>query len=81
MSLFKKVLEVGAQAYCVPHSQRQWIQQYLTLLSANRDIDQEKAWRLELILNSDPSEQSSNKLPSRARSNGFNDLPPAIGDN
>lgn len=54
LSQLKKTLEVGCQARCVPHSQKQWIQQYLTLLSRDRSRDQEKALRLELT----PSENA-----------------------
>ncbi|KAL8828127.1 MAG: hypothetical protein Q9191_002774 [Dirinaria sp. TL-2023a] len=48
MSQLKKTLEVASQARGVPRSQKQWMQQYLTLLSRNRSQDQEKASRLEL---------------------------------
>ena len=49
MSHFKNTLEVGSQAYCIPYSQRQWMQQYLTLLSRDQREDQEKALNLELV--------------------------------
>jgi len=80
MSQLKKCLEAGSQAYCVPHSQRQWMQQYLTLLSTNRTADQEKALRLELTLNAAES-QSSDKRQLQLRGKGYKDLPPPIRDN
>ena len=48
MSQLKETLVVGSQTYCIPHSQKQWMQQYLTLLSKDRRADQIKALRLEL---------------------------------
>ena len=57
MSQLKKTLEVGSQARGVPRSQKQWMQQYLTLLSRNRSHDQERASRLELTSIGDNQEE------------------------
>ena len=35
MSQLLPPLIVGSQVYCIPHSQRQWLQQYMTMLSKN----------------------------------------------
>lgn len=70
MSQLKKCLEAGSQAYCVPRSQRQWMQQYLTLLSTNRTADQERALRLELTLNAAESYSGDES------SKGFKNIPP-----
>ncbi len=80
MSQLKKCLEAGSQAYCVPRSQRQWMQQYLTLLSTNRTADQEKALRLELTLNAAES-QSADKHQLQMGIKGFKNVPPPICDN
>lgn len=48
MSLLKNNLEVASRASCIPLGQRQWLQQYQTLLSRNRIAAREKALRLEL---------------------------------
>lgn len=80
MSQLKKCLEAGSQAYCVPRSQRQWMQQYLTLLSANRTADQERALRLELTLNAANS-HSGDESRLHTRTKSFKDIPPPIYDN
>lgn len=40
---------VGSQIYCIPHSQKQWLQQYLAMLSRNPEVDKEKAMNLKLV--------------------------------
>lgn len=80
MSQLKKCLEAGSQAYCMPRSQRQWMQQYLTLLSKNRAVDQEKALRLELTSNIAGS-YSDDTNRSKMKSKSFEDVPPSIYDN
>ena len=67
MSQLKKTLEVASQAPSVPYSQKQWMQQYLTLLSRNRSADQEKALRVELAPSEDPLLEHVNIAPPRAR--------------
>ena len=46
MSQLLPSLIVGSQVYCIPRSQRQWLQQYMTMLSKNPKEDREKAMRL-----------------------------------
>lgn len=45
MSQLLPPLIVGSQVYCIPRSQRQWLQQYMTMLSKNPE-DREKAMKL-----------------------------------
>ncbi|KAL8792195.1 MAG: hypothetical protein Q9195_005217 [Heterodermia aff. obscurata] len=46
MSQLLPTLIVGSQVYCIPRSQKQWLQQYMTMLSKNPEEDSEKAMRL-----------------------------------
>ncbi len=48
MSQLRMTLLVGSRVDSVPHSQKQWMQQYLTLLSRSPIADRDKAVRLEL---------------------------------
>ena len=49
MSQLLPTIIVGSQIYCIPHSQKQWLQQYLTMLSRNPELDKEKAMSLKLV--------------------------------
>ena len=49
MSQLLPSLIVGSQVYCIPHSQKQWLQQYMTMLSRNPKEDTEKAMRLAMV--------------------------------
>ena len=49
MSQLMPSIIVGSQIYCIPHSQKQWLQQYLTMLSRNPQADKEKAMNLTLV--------------------------------
>ena len=46
MSQLLPPLILGSQIYCIPRSQKQWLQQYMTMLSKNPENDREKAMRL-----------------------------------
>lgn len=46
MSQLLPTLIVGSQVYCIPRSQKQWLQQYMTMLSKNPEEDREKAMKL-----------------------------------
>ena len=59
MSRVKKALEIGSETYCIPHSQRQWMQLYLTLLSRDRRKHQERALRLELTKDHRPYQHAT----------------------
>lgn len=48
MSQLLPSLIVGSQIYCIPRSQKQWLQQYMTMLSRNPKEDWEKAMALSL---------------------------------
>ena len=48
MSQLLPSLIVGSQIYCIPRSQKQWLQQYMTMLSRNPKEDGEKAMTLSL---------------------------------
>ena len=49
MSQLLPSIIVGSQIYCIPHSQKQWLQQYLAMLSRNPEVDKEKAMNLKLV--------------------------------
>ena len=48
MSQLLPPLIVSSQIYCIPRSQKQWLQQYMTMLSRNPKEDGEKAMTLSL---------------------------------
>ena len=57
MSQLLPPLIVGSQVYCIPRSQKQWLQHYMTMLSKNPKEDREKAMRLCLASGLDTKEQ------------------------
>ena len=48
MSQLLPSLIIGSQVYCIPESQKQWLQEYLTMVSRNPKEDKEKAMKLRL---------------------------------
>ena len=49
MSQMLPSLMLASQLYCLPRSQKQWLQHYLTMLSRNPEKDKAKALELELV--------------------------------
>lgn len=48
MSQLLPSLIVGSQIYCIPRSQKRWLQQYMTMLSRNPKEDRKRAMTLSL---------------------------------
>ena len=57
MSQLLPPLILGSQIYCIPRGQKQWLQQYMTMLSKNPELDREKAMRLCLTSGLDTKER------------------------
>lgn len=50
MSQMLDTTAIASSIECIPRTQKQWLQQYMTVLSRNPREDREKALRLELSI-------------------------------